>query len=105
MIEAQLCSASTGDNLCRFFSSASFYPSFLFSLVVFVCLFVLFCLLTFLKLEWGRWVGDSKEPNQDSTTREFPGGRIVRTQCFHHCWGLGSIPGLGTELPHQPTVH
>ena len=30
----------------------------------------------------------------------FPGGLEVRIWCFHHC-GLGSIPGLGTEIPHQ----
>ena len=32
--------------------------------------------------------------------REFPGGLEVRTWCFHGC-GLGSIPGLGSEIPHQ----
>ena len=32
--------------------------------------------------------------------REFPGGIVVRIQCFHHC-GPGSIPGLGTLIPHQ----
>lgn len=31
---------------------------------------------------------------------EFPGDRMVRTWCFHYC-GLSSIPGLGTEIPHQ----
>ena len=30
---------------------------------------------------------------------EFPGGLVV-TQCFH-CFGPGSIPGLGTEIPHE----
>ena len=30
--------------------------------------------------------------------REFPGGPVVRTQCFH-CWGLGSIPGWQTKIP------
>ena len=29
---------------------------------------------------------------------EFPGGPVVRTQCFHYC-GLGSIPGQGTKIP------
>ena len=28
----------------------------------------------------------------------FPGGLVVRTLHFHPC-GLGSIPGLGTEIP------
>ena len=32
--------------------------------------------------------------------REFPGGIGVRTWHLHHC-GLGSIPGLRTEIPHQ----
>ena len=30
--------------------------------------------------------------------REFPGGLVVRIQCFHSC-GLVSIPGQGTEVP------
>ena len=29
--------------------------------------------------------------------KEFPGGLLVRIPCFH-CRGLGSIPGLGTEI-------
>ena len=34
----------------------------------------------------------------------FPGGGLVgRTQSFH-CCGLGLIPGLGTEIPHQSTA-
>lgn len=33
----------------------------------------------------------------------FPGGLVVSTQGFH-CCGLGSIPGLGTEIPHQVTA-
>ena len=28
--------------------------------------------------------------------REFPGGPVVKTWCFH-CQGLGSIPGQGTK--------
>ena len=31
---------------------------------------------------------------------ELPGGLGIRIWCFHHC-SPGSIPGLGTELPHQ----
>ena len=31
---------------------------------------------------------------------KFSGGLVVRTQCFH-CCGPSSIPGLGTEIPHQ----
>ena len=31
---------------------------------------------------------------------EFPGGLVARTWCFH-CRGPGSIPGLGTEIPHE----
>ena len=38
--------------------------------------------------------------NKRVITWEFPGGLVVRTWCFYHC-GLGSIPGLGTEIPHQ----
>ena len=30
---------------------------------------------------------------------EFPGGPVVRTQCFH-CGDPGSIPGQGTKIPH-----
>ena len=30
--------------------------------------------------------------------REFPGGPVLRTWCFH-CWGLGSILGWGTKIP------
>ena len=30
-------------------------------------------------------------------TGKYPGGPVVRTQCFH-CWGLGSIPGEGTKI-------
>ena len=30
--------------------------------------------------------------------REFPGGLVVRIQCFH-CRGLGSVPGQGNEIP------
>ena len=29
---------------------------------------------------------------------------MVRTQHFHGC-SPGSIPGLGTETPHQPVAH
>ena len=37
--------------------------------------------------------------------REFPDDDLViRTQHFH-CCGLGSIPGLGTEIPHQAAGH
>ena len=31
---------------------------------------------------------------------EFSGGLVVRTLCFH-CCNLGSVPGLGIEIPHQ----
>ena len=31
------------------------------------------------------------------STREFPGGLVVRSLGFHYC-GLGSIPGQGTEI-------
>ena len=30
--------------------------------------------------------------------RDFPGGPVVKTPCFH--WGVGSIPGRGTKIPH-----
>ena len=29
--------------------------------------------------------------------RPFPGGQVVKIWCFHH-YGLGSVPGLGTEI-------
>ena len=32
------------------------------------------------------------------SSREFPGGPVVMTWCFH-CRGPGSIPGQGTEIP------
>lgn len=35
---------------------------------------------------------------------EFPGGLEGRIQRFH-CCGLGSIPGLGIETPHQTAAH
>ena len=35
---------------------------------------------------------------QKKNFREFPGGPVVRTWCFH-CQGLGSIPGWGTKIP------
>ena len=36
--------------------------------------------------------------------KEFPGGLVFRIQCFHHS-SLGSIPGLGTEIPHQAAIY
>ena len=36
--------------------------------------------------------------------REFPGGLVVRTQSFYHC-GLGTIPSLRTEVPHQAAAY
>ena len=35
--------------------------------------------------------------------QEFPGGLVVRIQCFH-CCGLGSIPCLETEISYQATA-
>ena len=35
---------------------------------------------------------------------EFPGGLVVRTQCFH-CRGPCSVSGLGAEILHQATAH
>ena len=32
-----------------------------------------------------------------SSIREFPGGSMIRTQCFP-CHGLGSVPGWGTTI-------
>ena len=37
-------------------------------------------------------------PNKSK--QQFPGGLVVRTQNFH-CWGLDSIPVLGTEILYQ----
>ena len=36
--------------------------------------------------------------------QEFTGGLVITTQLSHH-YGLGSIPGLGNELPHQASAH
>ena len=36
--------------------------------------------------------------------QEFLGGLVVRMQRSHHC-DPGSIPDLGTEIPHQATAH
>ena len=35
--------------------------------------------------------------NENKKDREFPGGLVVKTQCFH-CCGPDSIPGLETEI-------
>lgn len=42
-----------------------------------------------------------KNHNQDKNRKEgeLPGDLVVRIQCFH-CYGPGSISGLGTEIPH-----
>ena len=43
----------------------------------------------------------NKIRRQDAhSLREFPGGLVFRIQCFHFC-GLGSIPGVGIEIPHH----
>ena len=78
---------------------------------VLIILFQLFCILEnshnkcfeFLRKakiltmrEKERW--KEKELNQERGGREFPGGLVVRIWCFH-CWGPGSIPGRGTEIP------
>ena len=42
------------------------------------------------------WGGQKREKKK--SIREFPGGLVVRNQCFHQ-FGPGSIPGLGTEIP------
>ena len=34
------------------------------------------------------------------TSKEFPGGLVVRTCCFY-CCGLGSLPDLRAEILHQ----
>ena len=46
---------------------------------------------------WLKWLSSS------SSSREFPGGPVVRTQHFH-CCDTGSIPGQGTKIP-QATQH
>lgn len=35
---------------------------------------------------------------------ELPGDLVVRTWCFH-CCRLGSVPGRGTEIPHQAAAY
>ena len=37
--------------------------------------------------------------------REFPGGLLVRTQCFHHCGPGPGAWGLGTEISHGAAAH
>ena len=41
--------------------------------------------------------------NTKAKRGEFPGGPVVRIQCFY-CCGLGSIPGQGTKIL-QATWH
>ena len=41
-----------------------------------------------------------KKKKKKKIAREFPGGLVVRIQGFHCCIP-GSIPGLGTEIPHH----
>ena len=36
----------------------------------------------------------------EKTTQELPGGPAVKAPRFH-CCTPGSVPGLGTEIPHQ----
>ena len=40
---------------------------------------------------------NSKEEHNIKPPLEFPGGLLVRIQCFH-CCSLGSDPGLGTNV-------
>ena len=35
---------------------------------------------------------------QPKTKKEFPGGLVITTQCFHYM-DPGSIPGPGTKIP------
>ena len=42
------------------------------------------------------WIWHQKYRQQ--IVREFPGGLVIRIPGFH-CFGPGSIPGLGTEIP------
>ena len=37
--------------------------------------------------------------HQSSSDGDFPGSPLVKTSSFH-CTGTGSIPGLGTKIPH-----
>ena len=39
----------------------------------------------------------SRLKHKNTQSGEFPGGPVVRIQCFH-CEGLGSIPGQGTKI-------
>ena len=42
---------------------------------------------------------ENQEPeNKIQQDREFPGGPVVRTRCFH-CQGPGLVPGRGTKIP------
>ena len=51
-----------------------------------------------------RWLKISLTIKMILETRwKFPGGPVVRTQCFH-CWGSDLIPGWGTKLL-QATAH
>ena len=44
-----------------------------------------------------------KKARKYSIFGEFSDGLVVRIQCFYG-FGLGSIPGLGTEITHQATA-
>ena len=46
----------------------------------------------------------TQEPVLKNLIEEFPGGLVVRIWHFH-CHRHGSIPGLGTDLPHQAAAH
>ena len=37
--------------------------------------------------------------DQESVFLSFPGGPVVKTPCFQS-WGVGSLPGQGTRVPH-----
>ena len=59
---------------------------------------------------WGRGsslvaeiVASFGDTNVDIGEGTFLGGLGVRTQHFHH-YGRCSVPGLGTEIPHQTTA-
>lgn len=41
-----------------------------------------------------------KKKQLKNMTRDFSGGLVAGIQCYCHC-GLGSVPGLETDIPYQ----
>ena len=53
---------------------------------------------SFIKLDQGSEKVMSKKESKNAQLWEFPGGLVVKTQCFHRSIP-DPIPGLGVEIP------